>query len=308
MPIKIPNNLPAKKILQNENIFIMDANRAIHQDIRELHILILNLMPLKQETECQLLRVLSNTPLQTEVTFLTPKTYKAKNTSEEHLSSFYTNFDKICHRKFDGMIITGAPIEHLEFEAVDYWKELERIMEWTKYNVTSTLHICWGAQAGLYYHYGVEKYPLDKKIFGIYRHKLLNPYIHLVRGFDESFLVPHSRYTGVEKERIIQHKDLEIVAESKEVGPTIIIGNKGENVFVTGHLEYDDKTLKQEYIRDIDKGLDIDIPFNYFEDDDVNKKPLYTWKAHSHLLFSNWLNYYVYQNTPFKIEKVGESK
>ncbi|TCT15435.1 homoserine O-succinyltransferase [Natranaerovirga pectinivora] len=306
MPIKIPNNLPAKKILQNENIFIMDENRAIHQDIRELQILILNLMPLKQETECQLLRVLSNSPLQTEVTFMSPKTYTSKNTSQEHLFSFYTTFDKVCHKKFDGMIITGAPIEHLEFEEVSYWDELKAIMKWSEHNVTSTLHICWGAQAGLYYHYGIKKHSIDKKMFGVFNHQVLDPHTPLVRGFDEEFFAPHSRHTTVKREDIIKNEKLEIIAESEEAGVHMVIGDDGKNIFITGHSEYDAHTLKNEYLRDVSKGLEIEIPFNYFDGDDVEMRPRNTWKAHAHLLFSNWLNYYVYQMTPYKIEEVGE--
>jgi homoserine O-succinyltransferase len=308
MPIKIPHDLPVKKVLQKENIFFMDESRAVHQDIRELQILIVNLMPLKQETEAQLLRVLSNSPLQTDVTLLNPKTYTSKNTSQEHLISFYTSFDEIKHRKFDGMIITGAPIEHMPFEEVNYWKELTEIMEWSKHNVTSTLHICWGAQAGLYYHYGIKKYPLERKLFGVFNHQVLNPSIQLVRGFDEVFLAPHSRHTTVNREDIMKHPELEIVSESDKAGVFMVIGNQGRQIYVTGHSEYDVQTLKNEYLRDVSKNLPIDMPINYFPENDVTKEPIHNWRGHAHLLFSNWLNYYVYQMTPYQIEQVGETK
>ncbi|MFP4697659.1 MAG: homoserine O-succinyltransferase [Eubacteriales bacterium] len=308
MPIKIPHDLPAKKVLQNENIFIMDEDRALHQDIRELQILILNLMPLKQETESQILRVLSNTPLQTEITFMNPKSYTSKNTSIDHLDSFYTTFDKIRHRKFDGLIITGAPIEHMEFEDVTYWDELKEIMEWSKHNVTSTLHICWGAQAGLYYHYGINKYPLNKKLFGIFEHKVLDPHIQLLRGFDEEFNAPHSRHTTIYKGDVYEHDELELVSESKEAGVYIVVGQKGKQIFVTGHAEYDWDTLKNEYLRDLSKSIPINLPKNYFPGDDINNKPKNNWRGHAHLLFSNWLNYYVYQMTPYRIDHVGEKE
>lgn len=306
MPIKIDNNLPAKKILQSENIFIMDEDRAIHQDIRPLKIVILNLMPLKQQTETQLLRMLSNSPLQLEITLLNPESYQSKNTSSDHLLAFYTTFDKIRKNKFDGMIITGAPVEQMPFEEVAYWQELTEIMEWTKHNVTSTFHICWGAQAGLYYHYGVEKEPLPQKMFGIFKHNVLKAHCPLLRGFDDEFLVPHSRHTTVSKESIVNNPDLELLSESNESGVYIAMSKDEKHIFVTGHSEYDAHTLKQEYVRDKEKGLDIEIPKNYFPSDDEKKQPPATWRSHAHLLYSNWLNYYVYQNTPYSIDEVGE--
>lgn len=306
MPIKIDNDLPAKKILQGENIFIMDEERASHQDIRPLKIVILNLMPLKQQTETQLLRMLSNSPLQVEITLLNPDTYQSKNTSTEHLVSFYTTFDKIKHNKYDGMIVTGAPIELMEFEEVAYWEELKAIMEWTKHNVTSTFHICWGAQAGLYYHYGIGKQLLPQKMFGIFRHKVLKPHCMLLRGFDDEFLVPHSRHTTISSEEIMNHPDLEMLSESDEAGVYIAMSKDGKHIFVTGHSEYDAHTLNQEYTRDKDKGLDIDLPKNYFPNNDSAVQPPSTWKSHAHLLYANWLNYYVYQATPYAIEQVGK--
>jgi homoserine O-succinyltransferase len=306
MPIKIYNDLPAKTILKQENIFIMDEDRAVKQDIRPLQIVILNIMPLKQQTETQLLRLLGNSPLQVEITLINPKTHSSKNTSEEHLSSFYTTFDKIKDRKFDGMIITGAPIEHLPFEEVIYWEELTQIMEWTKTNVTSTFHICWGAQAGLYYHYGISKYPLNKKIFGVYKHTVMKPHCQLLRGFDDEFLVPHSRHTTVDRIDIINNDDLELLAESNEAGVFIVMSKDEKHIFVTGHAEYEPLTLKQEYFRDKEKGLEIDLPKNYFPFDDEYQFPPATWRSHAHLLYSNWLNYYVYQVTPYLIDKVGE--
>lgn len=306
MPIKIDNNLPAKKILQSENIFIMDEDRAMHQDIRPLKIVILNLMPLKQQTETQLLRMLSNSPLQLEITLLNPESYQSKNTSSDHLLAFYTTFENIKKNKYDGMIITGAPIEQMPFEEVAYWEELTEIMEWTKHNVTSTFHICWGAQAGLYYHYGIEKYPLPQKMFGIFRHTVTTPHCPLLRGFDDEFLVPHSRHTSVRKEDIIKHPDLQLLSESNESGVYIVMSKDEKQIFVTGHSEYDALTLNQEYVRDKEKGLDIEIPQNYFPNDDDKKQPPATWRSHAHLLYSNWLNYYVYQITPYLIEQVGE--
>ena len=306
MPIKIPNDLPAKKILQSENIFVMDEDRAIRQDIRPLKILIFNLMPLKQETESQLLRLLSNSPLQVEITLMHPNTHESKNTSKEHLLSFYTNFNSVKNKKFDGFIITGAPVEQLEFEEVTYWEELKEIMEWSKKNVTSTLHICWGAQAGLYYHYGIKKQPLEKKMFGIYKHRVLNPNIPILKGFDETFDVPHSRHTTVSLQEIINKSELELVVQSDEAGVYMVVGNNGRQIFVTGHTEYDLYTLKNEYFRDLEKGLEIKIPKNYFPENNVSKKPIMNWKSHANLLYSNWLNYYVYQITPYELESVGE--
>lgn len=306
MPIKIPNNLPAKKILQNENIFIMDENRAIQQDIRPLRIVILNLMPLKQITESQLLRLLSNSPLQIEITLMHPKTHESKNTSKEHLLTFYTTFDKIKHKKYDGLIITGAPVEQLKFEDVTYWDELQTIMEWSKDNVTSTIHICWGAQAGLYYHYGIFKKTLPNKMFGIFKHKLLNPKLPLLKGFDDFFDVPHSRHTCLDREAVKNHPDLDIVVMSEEAGIYLVVAKDGKQIFVTGHTEYDIDTLKNEYLRDLKKGLDIEIPKNYFPNNDITKRPIMNWKSHANLLYSNWLNYYVYQQTPYIIEEVGD--
>ncbi|PKM95394.1 MAG: homoserine O-succinyltransferase [Firmicutes bacterium HGW-Firmicutes-1] len=306
MPIKIDNNLPAKKILQSENIFIMDEDRASHQDIRPLQIVILNLMPLKQQTETQLLRMLSNSPLQLVITLLNPESYQSKNTSSDHLIAFYKTFDEIKKNKYDGMIITGAPVEQMPFEEVAYWQELTEIMEWTKHNVTSTFHICWGAQAGLYYHYGVGKEPLPQKMFGIFKHNIAIPHSMLLRGFDDEFLVPHSRHTSVSREDIVNHKDLELLSESVEAGVYIVISKDEKQIFVTGHSEYDACTLNQEYVRDKEKGLCIDQPKNYFPNNDDSKQPPATWRSHAHLLYSNWLNYYVYQATPYSIDQVGE--
>ncbi|HEX3078071.1 MAG TPA: homoserine O-succinyltransferase [Lachnospiraceae bacterium] len=301
MPIKVQKNLPAKRVLEDENIFMMDESRAIAQDIRPLRIVILNLMPLKEDTEVQLLRSLSNTPLQVDVTFLTTKTYVGKNTAASHLDKFYQTFDEIQGKRFDGLIITGAPVEQMEFEEVTYWSELQEVMEWSKTNVTSTFHICWGAQAGLYYHYGIPKQPLDKKLFGVYEHTVNNRQIPLVRGFDDRFYAPHSRYTGVLKEDIKMHDDLQILAESEEAGPFIIVSKDGKQVFVTGHPEYDRVTLDSEYKRDCLKGLEIDIPQNYYPNDDSTKRPTLTWRGHSNTLYTNWLNYYVYQVTPYDL-------
>jgi len=301
MPIKVKDNLPAKEILTKENIFIMDESRAFHQDIRPLKIVVLNLMPKKQETEVQLLRLLSNTPLQIEIKFMHMETHIPKNTSMDYLNNFYNVFDDIKDQKFDGMIITGAPIEHLEYEQVTYWSELTKIMEWSKKNVTSTFHICWGAQAGLYYHYNIPKYKLKQKISGVFEHT--KEYIHsdLLRGFDDIFYVPHSRYTEIKKEDIKKVKQLTILSESKESGVYIVSSKDGKQIFVTGHSEYDTDTLKNEYFRDINKGLKISVPKHYFPDDDPNKEPIAKWKSHSSLLYNNWLNYYVYQMTPFEL-------
>lgn len=304
MPIRVPDHLPAKEILSNENIFVMDESRAYKQDIRPLKIVILNLMPIKEVTETQLLRLLGNTPLQVDVVFIHPDTHKSKNTSEEHLSSFYKTFEDIKNQKFDGMIITGAPIEKLVFEEVNYWDELKQIMEWTISNVTSTLHICWGAQAGMYYHYGVPKYPLEKKKFGVFAHNVKNESnIKLLRGFDDVFLAPHSRHTEVRKEDIEKVPDLEILSESPEAGVYIVASRNGKQIFVSGHSEYDCTTLQDEYERDVNKGLSIEMPINYFPNDNAQEKPLLRWRAHSNLLFSNWLNYYVYQETPYDLSK-----
>ncbi|MFT8321023.1 MAG: homoserine O-succinyltransferase [Bacillus sp. (in: firmicutes)] len=300
MPIKIPYLLPAREVLEEENIFIMDENRANTQDIRPLNILILNLMPEKQKTEVQILRLLGNTPLQVNISFLRTASYESKNTSPYHLEQFYTSFEKIKNNKYDGMIITGAPVELLDFEDVQYWKELTKIMDWSEKNVTSTLHICWGAQAALFHHYKIDKYELDKKCYGIYSHHLLDASDKLMRGFDDSFLAPHSRHTNVSTEAITKHPDLTLLAASEEAGAFIISGNHGKQIMVTGHLEYDSCTLAQEYTRDKEKGLDIHLPLDYFPNNDPNKKPLNSWRSHAYLLFSNWLNYYVYQQTPFE--------
>lgn len=301
MPIRIDNDLPVKKILEQENIFVMDENRAMSQDIRPLDILILNLMPLKEDAELQLLRSLSNTPLQVNISFIRTVSHEAKNAPRSHLERFYTDFDSIKDRKWDGLIITGAPVETMEFEEVEYWDELTKIMDWSKDNVTSTLHICWGAQAGLYYRYGVAKIRLEKKLSGVYKHCTFHKSTPLVRGFDDSFLVPQSRYTGVDKEAIVNNPLLEIVAESKITGPYLIIAEEGKNIFVTGHPEYDTITLDQEYKRDLAKGINPDIPVNYYPDDNPENKPIKSWRCHANTLYTNWLNYYVYQVTPYEL-------
>lgn len=304
MPIKVQSELPAKKVLQDENIFIMDEGRAVHQDIRPLRIAILNLMPLKEDTEVQILRSLSNTPLQVDITFLSTGTYVGKNTASSHLDQFYLTFDDIKHLKFDGLIITGAPVEQMEFEEVTYWEELKTIMEWSKTNVTSTFHICWGAQAGLYYHYGIPKISLEEKLFGVYKHHVLNRKIPLIRGFDDVFYAPHSRYTTVSKEEILKKPELTVLAESKEAGVFIVIAKDGRQVFVTGHPEYDRTTLDKEYKRDVDKGLDIDLPENYYTDGLTYVRPELTWRSHANALYTNWLNYYVYQVTPYDLDEM----
>lgn len=301
MPIKVQSELPAKRVLEDENIFIMDETRAIHQDIRPLRIAILNLMPLKEDTEVQLLRSLSNTPLQVDVTLLSTASYIGKNTASNHLDQFYLTFDEVKHLKYDGLIITGAPVEQMDFEEVTYWDELKAIMEWTKTNVTSTLHICWGAQAGLYYHYGIPKINLENKLFGVYEHHVLNRKIPLVRGFDDVFYAPHSRYTTVSKEEVLKRKELTILAESKEAGVFIVIAGDGKQIFVTGHPEYDRITLDREYKRDVDKGIEIELPQNYYPDGLTYVRPELTWRAHANTLYTNWLNYYVYQVTPYEL-------
>ncbi|RJE88989.1 homoserine O-succinyltransferase [Paenibacillus sp. 1011MAR3C5] len=303
MPIKVPDNLPAKEILSNENIFVMDESVAYQQDIRPLRIAILNLMPTKETTETQLLRLIGNTPLQVEVVLLHPRTHQSKNTSAEHLESFYKTFDEISHQYFDGMIITGAPVEHLPFEEVNYWEELQEIMDWTKLHVTSTFHICWASQAGLYHHYGVPKYNLDFKVFGVFPHTIAEEKrnIQLLRGFDELFFVPQSRHTEVRKEDIEPIEELEILSESTDSGIYIVASRDGKQIFVTGHSEYDPTSLKFEYDRDVAKGMEIDLPKNYFPGDNPSCMPLSTWRAHANLLFSNWLNYYVYQQTPYDL-------
>ena len=301
MPIKIQSDLPAKRILEDENIFVMDETRAMHQDIRPLQIAILNLMPEKEDTEVQLLRSLSNTPLQVDITFLTTGTYVGKHTPTSHLDQFYLTIEEVKNRKFDGLIITGAPVELLEFEEVTYWDELVRIMEWTKTNVTSTLHICWGAQAGLYYHYGIQKKTLDKKLFGIFEHRVMKRKVPFIRGFDDLFYAPHSRYTTVDREDILKHEELAILAESEEAGVFIVIAKEGKQIFIQGHLEYDRISLDMEYKRDINKGLEIDMPKNYYPSDRPEEKPNLVWRAHANAMYTNWLNYYVYQVTPYEL-------
>ncbi len=299
MPIRTQNDLPAKAVLENENIFVMDEDRALSQDIRPLEIVILNLMPLKEETELQLLRALSNTPLQINITFLQTASYVSTHTAASHLNMFYETFDGIKEKRYDGMIITGAPIEHMEFEEVDYWQELVGIMEWSKTNVASTLHICWGAQAGLYYHFGVRKIWLDEKVSGVYRHKVLNRKNPLVRGFDDIFMAPHSRHTESSREDIRSRRQLIVLAESEEVGDLLVMKEDGRQIFVLGHLEYDRLTLDKEYKRDLAKGLSPKLPVNYYPDDDPGVRPYLTWRATSNCLYSNWLNYFVYQITPY---------
>ena len=300
MPIKIQGDLPAKEILEKENIFVMDENRAAHQDIRPIDIAILNLMPLKEDTELQLLRSLSNTPLQVDVTFLTVSSHESKNTSQSHLNKFYLTFEDNKYRTFDGLIITGAPVEQMPYEEVDYWDEVCKIMEWTKTNVTSTLHLCWGAQAGLYYHYGIPKHDLAQKKFGIYRHHVMNRKVPLVRGFDDYFYAPHSRHTEVLKEDIEKVPELTVLAESEEAGVFLVSDPEGKKIFVMGHPEYDRLTLDKEYKRDKEKGLAIEKPVNYYPDDDETKKPYLQWRSHGNILYANWLNYYVYQVTPYE--------
>lgn len=304
MPIKIQDDLPAAEILINENIFVMPENRAFHQDIRPLKVAILNLMPTKATTEVQLLRLIGNTPLQIEIELLHTKTHLSKNTSEEHLIKFYKTFDDVKHEKFDGLVITGAPVEQMAFEEVNYWGELEEIMEWSKSNVYSTLHICWGAQAGLYYHYGVPKYELKEKMFGVFPHKINQRNIKLLMGFDDEFYVPHSRHTEVKKEDIEKVKEISVLAESEESGVYMVSTKGGRQIFVTGHSEYDPLTLKSEYDRDVNKGLDIKVPRNYYPNNDPQKDPMVKWRGHANLLFSNWLNYYVYQETPYDLEQL----
>ena len=304
MPIKIPNQLPATNILTQENIFVMTETRAHTQDIRPLQILLLNLMPTKIDTETQLSRLLGNTPLQVELTLMHTGTHKSKNTSEEHLLAFYTTFDEICDRHFDGMIITGAPVEHMPFEEVEYWDELCRIMEWSVSHVHSTFHICWGAQAGLYYHFGVEKKQLDKKLFGIFPHQADYKRSILFRGFDDVFYVPHSRHTTVDRADLEKIHELKILASSEEAGVFALSTRNGRQIFITGHPEYDPGTLNKEYVRDLNAGKPIDIPVNYFPDDDPSKEPLVNWRSAANLLYSNWLNYFVYQTTPYDLSEI----
>ena len=303
MPIKIQSDLPAKAELEEENIFAMDENRAISQNIRPLEIIVLNLMPIKQDTELQLLRGLSNTPLQIDVTFLQMSSHVSKNTSASHIKKFYQTFEEIKNNNYDGMIITGAPVEKLKFEEVNYWDELITVMEWSKKHVTSTIHICWGAQAGLYYHYGIKKELLPKKLSGVYKHRVMNRKEPLVRGFDDVFMAPHSRYTQASRQQILDNPRLKVLADSDEAGIYIVLGDGGKEIFVMGHPEYDRLTLDQEYKRDIDKGIEPDLPVNYYPDDDCNRKPLLSWRSHANNLYTNWLNYYVYQITPYDLNE-----
>lgn len=308
MPLILPDKLPAVQTLQSENIFVMRSKRAKHQDIRPLKILILNLMPLKIKTEMHLLRTLSNSSLQTNVTLLHTESYIGKHTHISHLKNFYTTFSKIKNNKYDGMIITGAPVEQMHFEDVSYWSELCEVMDWSKRNVTSTLHICWGAQAGLYHHYGIKKHGTKAKVFGVFEHEVTDPKIPLVRGFDDKFFAPHSRHTEIKKKDIVAHKKLQLVSISKEAGVYIAMTKDGKQIFVTGHSEYDSHTLRDEYERDVAKGLQIDVPKNYYPDNNPKKEPVVTWRSHGSLLFTNWLNYYVYQETPYDINMVGKYK
>jgi len=303
MPIKIPDNLPAREILNSENIFIMTEDRASHQDIRPLKIGILNLMPTKITTETQLMRLLGNTPLQIEAVLLQTESYQSKNTSSDHLNEFYKTFGEIRHEKLDGMIITGAPVEQLDFEEVEYWDELKEVMEWTKHNVFSTLYICWAAQAGLFYHYNIPKYPLENKMFGVFRHNVNIKHTKLLRGFDDVFFAPHSRHTEVKREDIEKNEELEILSESDAAGVYIAASKNRRNIFVTGHAEYDPLTLKAEYDRDIAKGLKIAVPENYYPDDNPDLTPVVRWRSQANLLFSNWLNYFVYQETPYDLRE-----
>ena len=306
MPIQIPNNLPAASTLQQENIFVMTQTRAITQDIRPLEIVLLNLMPTKVATETQLARVLGNTPLQVNLELMHMSSHEAKNTSKDHLLKFYKSFDELKDRKFDGMVITGAPVEHLPFEDVDYWEELCQIMEWSKTHVHSTFHICWGAQAGLYYHYGIQKKPLEEKLFGVFPHRADYKRSILLRGFDDIFWVPHSRHTTVLREDIEEVPGLKIVASSPKAGVYCVMSKEVRQIFVTGHSEYDPDTLKAEYLRDKNLGLPIHVPENYFPDDDDTKDPIVRWRGHANLLYSNWLNYFVYQTTPYDIMTIGQ--
>ena len=304
MPLNIPDKLPAAEILREENIFVMDQSHAVHQDIRPLRIAILNLMPVKIVTETHLLRLLSNTPLQVEVTLLHMACHTSKNTPTEHLETFYKTFDDIKGKKYDGLLVTGAPVEHLEFEEVDYWEELKSIMDWATIHVTSTMFICWGALAGLNHYYGIDKYQTTSKIFGVFRHKLNSNKEQLVRGFDDFFDAPHSRHSDIKKEDVLRVPGLKILAESKDAGVYLVVDEANRRVFVTGHSEYDPGTLGEEYRRDVNKGLDIEIPNNYFKNDDPDQLPIVNWKSHANLLFSNWLNYYVYQQTPYDLDAI----
>ena len=304
MPIKIPRDLPAFKVLSDENIFVMNNERAVKQDIRPLKIAILNLMPKKIQTENQLLRYLSNTPLQVEIKLLQTESYKSKHTSLEHMEKFYSFFNDIKDERFDGLVITGAPVEQLEFEDVMYWNELKEIMEWSKSNVFSTLHICWGAQAGLNYHYGIPKYQLDKKMFGVFKHYINDTTADLTRGLDDVFYAPHSRHTEVRREDIEKVSELDILSESEEAGIFIVANKNRRQIFVSGHLEYERNTLSDEYFRDVNKGLEIEMPKNYFPNNDSSREPMVTWRGSANVVFSNWLNYCVYQNTPYDLKRL----
>lgn len=304
MPLNLPDRLPAIELLKEENIFVIDNSRATQQDIRPLRIVILNLMPLKITTETDLIRLLSNTPLQVEIQFMKIKSHTSKNTPIEHMKAFYTDFDLLKHEKFDGMIITGAPVEQMDFEEVSYWNEIKDIFDWTRTHVTSTLYICWAAQAGLYHHYGIPKYPLESKMFGIFEHRSLDPFHPIFRGFDDCFMVPHSRHTDVRKEDILKVPELTLLSESEDSGVHLVVARGGREFFVTGHSEYSPMTLDAEYRRDLSKGLQIEMPRNYYVNDDMNQGVKVTWRAHANLLFSNWLNYYVYQETPFNIQDI----
>lgn len=304
MPLNLPDKLPAIELLKHENIFVIDHSRATQQDIRPLRIVILNLMPLKITTETDLIRLLSNTPLQLEISFMKLKSHTSKNTPVEHMKAFYKDFDCMRDERFDGMIITGAPVEQMDFEEVSYWDEVSGIFDWARTHVTSTLYICWAAQAGLYHHYGIPKYPLEKKMFGIFEHHLNNPLLPIFRGFDDVFYVPHSRHTELHREDILRVKELDLVAESDEAGVYMVMARGGREIFVTGHSEYSPNTLDVEYKRDLSKGLSIEMPTNYYRENDPGNPPLVRWRGHANLMFSNWLNYYVYQETPYDITQI----
>lgn len=302
MPIRVQNDLPVKEILERENIFVMDEKRATAQDIRPLKVGLLNLMPLKEDTELQILRSLSNTPLQVDVVFVNVSSHESKNTSTSHINKFYVPFKDIKKQRFDGFIITGAPVEQLPFEEVDYWEELKEIMEWTKTHVTSTVHLCWGAQAALYYHFGIDKVQMDSKVFGVFEHRVQNRKTPLVRGFDDVFMAPHSRHTTVPTELIKKEERITVLAESDEAGVFLAMADEGKQIYVMGHPEYDRMTLHNEYMRDKNKGLDIEVPKNYYKDDNCENKPLLTWRSHANNFYTNWLDYYVYQATPYVLE------
>ena len=304
MPLTLPDRLPAIELLKQENIFVMDTTRAASQDIRPLRIAVLNLMPLKITTETDLVRLLSNSPLQIELSFMKVRSHTSKNTPVEHMKAFYTDFEEMRHHKYDGFIITGAPVEHMDFEEVGYWEEMTEIFDWARHNVTSTLYICWAAQAGLYHHYGIPKYPLAKKMFGIFKHRVNNPELPLFRGFDDEFSIPHSRHTEVRREDMERCPELDILAENEESGVSVVMARGGREIFLTGHSEYSPLTLDTEYKRDLGKGLPIDMPKHYYRNDDPSQPPLVTWRAHANLLFNNWLNYYVYQETPYRLEDI----